>query len=114
MASDMIQRARKNADEQQKPEWLKQMSVGQDQAESRPDYFAGQGRIDVAELKKKFKDDIMNNLKLAQKMGVFNILRDMHYDAKQMMVAVENQRLQMQAKSTIEQPQFPGYEERLD
>ena len=56
----------------------------------------------------------MNNLKLAEKMGVFNILRDMHYDAKQRMVAAENQRLQMQAKSTVEQPQFPGYEERLD
>lgn len=49
--------------------------------DTRPNYFTGKGRINVDDLKKKFKDDIMGNLKLAEKLGVFNILRNMHYDA---------------------------------
>ena len=64
-----------------------------DPNEPRPDYYAGHGKIDVADLKKKFKDDITNNMKLAEKMGVFNILRDMHYDAKQRTLAAHNQSL---------------------
>lgn len=48
---------------------------------SRPNYFAHKGRIDIEGLKQKFKDDLMSNMNLADKMGVFNVLKDMHYDA---------------------------------
>ena len=39
------------------------------------------GNIDVDALKAKFSRDLMNNMMMAEKMGVFNVLNDMHYDA---------------------------------
>lgn len=59
---------------------------------SRPDYFAGKGRISAEGMKKKLEDDLMNNLKLADKMGVFNVLRDMYFDAHQKMQWLEKRR----------------------
>ena len=47
-----------------------------------PDYFSGRGTITVDSLKKKFETDLINNLPLAEKMGVFNVLHDMQQDAK--------------------------------
>ena len=43
-------------------------------------------------MKKKLEDDLMNNLNLADKMGVFNVLRDMYFDAHQKMQWLEKRR----------------------
>ena len=49
--------------------------------QGRPNYFAMKGRIDVNMLKEKLERDLTQNMKTAEKMGVFSILRDMHHDA---------------------------------
>ena len=59
----------------------------------------------------------MNNLKLADKMGVFNVLRDMYFDAHQKMQWLEKRRhenKQLNFADDDEPAEFPGYEERLD
>ena len=53
--------------------------------QGRPNYFAMKGRIDVNMLKEKLERDLTQNMKTAEKMGVFSILRDMHYDAQEKM-----------------------------
>lgn len=47
----------------------------------RPDFFAGKGKIHIERLKEKFEQDLINNLKIAEKTGVFNVLSDMYFDA---------------------------------
>ena len=44
-----------------------------------------QGRIDVEILKERFENDIINNMKLAERMGVLNVIRDMKNDAEEKM-----------------------------
>ena len=44
-----------------------------------------QGRIDVEVLKERFENDIINNMKLAERMGVLNVIRDMKNDAEEKM-----------------------------
>ena len=48
----------------------------------RPNYFAMKGRIDTSSLKEKLERDLLTNMKTAEKMGVFSVLKDMHYDAE--------------------------------
>ena len=62
---------------------------------------------------------MMNNMKLADKIGVLNVLKDMHQDANDKMSWVRRRSLtRNQPKETVgpvmPKPQFPGYEERLD
>ena len=43
------------------------------------------GRINVDSLKEKFELDLFNNLKIAQKAGVFNVIKNMQFDAEEKM-----------------------------
>ena len=46
-----------------------------------PDYFSWKGKIDIEKLKQKFSEDIMNNLQMAEKMGVFKVIKNLANDA---------------------------------
>ena len=95
------------------------------------------GRIDTEMLKDRLERDLLQNMKMAEKMGVFSVLRDMHYDAKEKMSWRDRHRERMnngeqpivhmsssfikptadpktaQDAGLLEESQFPGYEERL-
>lgn len=43
------------------------------------------GQIDIGALKKHFHKDLINNMKLAEKTGVFNVIKDLQDDAKERM-----------------------------
>lgn len=50
------------------------------------------GRIDTEMLKDKLSRDLMQNMKMAEKMGVLAVLKDMHYDAEEKMSWKERRR----------------------
>ena len=52
---------------------------------TKPNFYNLKGKIDLESLKTKFEEDLFNNLKLAEKSGVFNVLKDMQYDAHEKM-----------------------------
>jgi len=80
----------------------------------RPNYYALKGTIDLETLKAKFENDLFNNMNLADKMGVFHVLRDLHFDAKQKMQWLERRRHENRlGKQDEPKPQFPGYEDRF-
>ena len=83
----------------------------------RPDYYAMKGNIDVEALRTKFSRDLMNNMMMAEKMGVFNVLNDMHYDAVDTMDWMERRRPEEGDPNAVgdDRPaaQFPGYQERI-
>lgn len=61
--------------------------------QGRPNYFAMKGKIDTDTLKEKLGRDLLQNMKMAEKMGVFSVLRDMHFDAEEKLSWRERKKL---------------------
>ena len=51
----------------------------------RPNYFAMKGQISMSALKDRLERDLLQNMKLAEKMGVMRVLLDIHYDSNSKM-----------------------------
>lgn len=86
--------------------------------EMRPDYFAMKGQISHVALKEKLERDLINNMSLAEKMGVMRVLKDIHYDADSKMQWRERRRLTKLPvdldPSELIDPEFPGYCEQME
>ena len=71
------------------------------------------GFIDLESLKDKLERDLLENMKLAEKMGVMRALRDIHYDANSKMEWREKRRqVKLPTELDImelEDSEFPGY-----
>ena len=52
------------------------------------------GKIDLDTLKKKLEHDVINNMKLADKEGVFNVIKQVVYDAQENMKWIDRRRAQ--------------------
>ena len=80
--------------------------------------------MNLDKLKRKFSQDIMNNLNMAEKMGVFRVIKNMSQDAKKAIYEMEEGDSESQRSSrglesrdgpsaADSNGQFPGYEDRV-
>ena len=77
------------------------------------------GRIDLGSLKKRFQEDLFNNMKLAEKTGVFNVIKDMQDDAKERMNWINRRKAEQIQDARVKEElkvdaEFPGYEDRIE
>ena len=78
------------------------------------------GNIDLEKLKDRFRTDLINNMKLAERMGVLQVIRNLEWDAQRKIEVREQQRATQAAPSQPTpapkpaETEFPGYEERVD
>ena len=86
-----------------------------------PDYFTWQGKIDIESMKEKFREDIMNNLKMAEQMGVFRVIKNLANDASMQVKAMQLEERESHMSQfgtdalagSASKVAFPGYEEQL-
>ena len=71
------------------------------------------GQISVEVLKDRLERDLLDNMKLAEKMGVMRVLKDIHYDADSKMQWRERRRFEKLPTELDPQElvdtEFPGY-----
>lgn len=76
------------------------------------------GKIDIGSLKKRFHKDLINNMNLAERTGVFNVIKDLQDDAKERMGWINRRKAELIHQARVKEDdvpdaQFPGYEDRI-